>query len=276
MVVIKENRKKQEHEMMIDDDRIVFSTGSNNDCIKLEKKSRIKKRCSPTTTTTNSRVWLQGSMSSMCLVVWMATMMMMMMSIPTRESFMVSSAYVGKKTLASFSSMKQHTTTTFYSTATTRSEEETSSKMLSLPTLMTMKGTIDPRNVERQLQMYGKKDQFENVQSLYYSLYDKTQQPKLGVQVRPSTKLMNVAIAACSSSSVTTTLDIFHHGIQHHICPNVYTYGALLKSCAFSHNATMALTLLHDMEVRSSIHPSSLCLSLYIHTYIGTIFVSNS
>ncbi len=194
------------------------------DCIKHEKKSRIRRN-----TTT---MWVQ--VVSMCLV-WITIMII----IPKRESLSIMvSAYMGHT--LSFRIVGNGKKRNLYSTATTTT----------LPTLMTMEGTVDPRHVERQLQIFGRKGQIENVQSLYYSLFDKQQQPKLGVQVRPSTKLMNVAIAACSSS-VSTSLDIFHHGNHHHICPNVYTYGALLKSCAISRNVTMALNLLHDMEVRT-------------------------
>lgn len=70
---------------------------------------------------------------------------------------------------------------------------------------------------------------------------------------RPTVRLMNSAIDACSRARPTRlqqAFDIFEAGVQQHgLTPNVFTFGGLMNACNRDRNSNKALALLKTMQV---------------------------
>ena len=70
---------------------------------------------------------------------------------------------------------------------------------------------------------------------------------------RPTVRIMNAAIDACSRSRETRldqAFDIFQDGIKNKkLQPNVFTFGALMNACSRARDADRALQLLRSMGV---------------------------
>lgn len=70
--------------------------------------------------------------------------------------------------------------------------------------------------------------------------------------IRPTTRLMNLAIDACARAPVVRqelAFDIFHSACEGGaLSPNVFTFGSLLASCARNGDTATSLELLHELE----------------------------
>lgn len=71
------------------------------------------------------------------------------------------------------------------------------------------------------------------------------------VNVRPSTRTMNNAIGACArpfKPRQKEAFDIFKHGLENGLQPNVYTFGSLMSVCAKQGNVKKCKNLLKEMK----------------------------
>ena len=77
----------------------------------------------------------------------------------------------------------------------------------------------------------------------------------------PTTKLMNLAIDACARARptrLTTAVKIFNEGtVEHKLKPNVFSFGALMSTCARARNVSKALKLLSIMEEKYGVKPNA-------------------
>mmetsp|Transcript_29661 Transcript_29661/g.45359 ORF Transcript_29661/g.45359 Transcript_29661/m.45359 type:complete len:697 (+) Transcript_29661:88-2178(+) len=83
---------------------------------------------------------------------------------------------------------------------------------------------------------------------------------------RPSTRMMNNAIGACArpyNPRDKEAFEIFHHGIEKGLKPNVYTFGSLMSAFAKKGNVKQCTSLLQEME-KYKILPNSVIYSTAI------------
>jgi pentatricopeptide repeat domain-containing protein 1 len=84
--------------------------------------------------------------------------------------------------------------------------------------------------------------------------------------VQPSTRTMNNAIGACARSFkplYNEAFDIFQHGLDNGLQPNVYTFGSLMSVCAKKGNVQKCTSLLKKMK-GYGIKPNSVIYSTAI------------
>ena len=106
-------------------------------------------------------------------------------------------------------------------------------------------------DVERQIVKLGRSGKTDEALALYHK----------EIQVRPTVKLMNLAIDCCARARTTqlqTALKIFNEGTKEpfNLRPNVFTFGALLSTCARARDASRALKILDIMESKYEVHPN--------------------
>jgi pentatricopeptide repeat protein len=100
---------------------------------------------------------------------------------------------------------------------------------------------VDLRALEQKIVAFGRVGKIKQALQLYYEVE------------RPSVRLMNGAIDACSRARpprFRTAFDIFEAGVNsQNVRPNVFTFGALMNVCSRSHKADEAIRLLKTMQV---------------------------
>ena len=108
-------------------------------------------------------------------------------------------------------------------------------------------------NIERQIVKLGRSGRTYEALDLYHK----------EIQVRPTVKLMNLAIDCCARARPTqlnTALQIFKEGTRGssslQLQPNVFTFGALMSACARARDASRALKLLDIMESGYKVKPN--------------------
>lgn len=95
--------------------------------------------------------------------------------------------------------------------------------------------------------------------NLYYDAWD-------AKGIIPSTRTMNNAIGACArpfKPMYNEAFDIYQHGLDNGLLPNVYTYGSLMSVCAKKGDVKKCISLLEEME-ESGIKPNSVIYSTAI------------
>lgn len=97
------------------------------------------------------------------------------------------------------------------------------------------------RDIEQQIAMLGRSGKTDEALSIYHQVE------------RPTIRLMNTAIDACSRAKPTRleeAFDIFQAGVDKYgLKPNVFTFGVLMNACNRDRNGTKALALLNTMKV---------------------------
>ena len=108
------------------------------------------------------------------------------------------------------------------------------------------------RNIEKKIVRLGRSGKTDEALALYYNV-DK-----------PSTRLVNSAIDACSRSRPTRmeeAFEILENAVEEKgLRPNVFTFGALMNVCNRAGNSDKAIGLMRSFEVRCPIQYS------YSHT----------
>jgi len=99
----------------------------------------------------------------------------------------------------------------------------------------------DTREIEQQIVKLGRSGKTDEALALYRQV------------LRPTVRLMNAAIDACSRAKPTRieeAFDIFEKSVEKYgLKPNVFTFGVLMNTCNRSRNGTKALALLKTMKV---------------------------
>jgi pentatricopeptide repeat protein len=101
------------------------------------------------------------------------------------------------------------------------------------------------RSTEKKIVRLGRSGKTEEALALYYEVE------------KPSTRLLNSAIDACSRARPTRLQEaftIFDRAVEENgIRPNEFTFGALMNVCNRARNSDKAIRLLRSFEVRWSI-----------------------
>ena len=117
----------------------------------------------------------------------------------------------------------------------------------------------DAKAIERDIARLSRTGRAQDALSLYWSVWEMDDNNVQTTHVKPTTKLMNHAIDACArcrpSPLVSEAFRIFEHAIvggktgQRRLCPNVYTFGALMSVCARVGDVQKCSELLISMKV---------------------------
>ena len=124
----------------------------------------------------------------------------------------------------------------------------------------------DPRTMERELIRLSRCGRTDDALFLYDSIWslddnhdNNSDNERLGHVTKPSTRLMNQAINVCARARPEPLLErafeIYEFGLRggtsgkRRLCPNVYTFGALVGVCARAGDADKCVELMEVMKV---------------------------
>lgn len=109
------------------------------------------------------------------------------------------------------------------------------------------------RNIEQKIVRLGRSGKTDEALKLYYSVN------------KPSTRLINCAIDACSRARPTRlkeAFDILERAVEEKgFRPNVFTFGALMNVCNRARNSDKAIRLMRSFEEEYKISPNSVVYS---------------
>jgi pentatricopeptide repeat protein len=117
--------------------------------------------------------------------------------------------------------------------------------------------------LDKQIVRLGRSGKTDDALALYHSVE------------KPSVRLMNSAIDACSRAHPTRlkqAFEIFEAGVHdENLLPNVFSFGALMNACNRARNSSQALALLRSMQVRSFLFCKYLSVNLsFSHAFVIT------
>jgi pentatricopeptide repeat protein len=155
---------------------------------------------------------------------------------------------------------KRQTTFCLYTSPSTSSPSSITSKPKKPLSISDYAPATDSKAIEREMGRLSRSGRVQDALSLYWSIWEKDESHvSKNPQIKPTTKLMNHAIDACArcrpSPLLSDAFHIFEHGIvggksgHRRLCPNVYTFGALISVCARVGDVHKCSDLLKSMRV---------------------------
>ena len=116
------------------------------------------------------------------------------------------------------------------------------------------------QGISEQIMTLSRSGRTQDAINLYYNAFNESN------KINTSTRMMNNAIGACARPFKPLhdeAFDIFQHGLEQGIQPNVYTYGSLMSVCAKMGNVKKCRSLLKQMK-EYEIKPNSVIYSTAI------------